>query len=100
MRQINCTISVYLAHLMNCRVILGSATPSMESQLNVKEDNYGYDRMDKRFGHLELPEIELIDMRQVTMTPEESELKFAPYLLQSMHQTHDARRQILVFQYR
>src|SRR5690625_6993655 len=49
--------AVYLAHLMNCRVILGSATPSMESQLNVKENKYGYVRMDKRFGHLELPEI-------------------------------------------
>lgn len=92
--------AVYLAHLMNCRVILGSATPSMESQLNVKENKYGYVRMDKRFGHLALPEVELIDMRQVTMTPEESEIKFSPYLLQSMHQTLDAGRQIMVFQNR
>lgn len=92
--------AIYLAHQLNCRVILGTATPSLESQLNVEEEKYGYVRMDKRFGLIEMPEIELIDMRQVTMTPEESEIKFSPYLLKSMHQTLDTGRQIMVFQNR
>lgn len=92
--------AVYLAHQLGCRVILGTATPSLESQLNVQEGKYGYVRMDKRFGLIEMPEIELIDMRQITMTPEESEIKFSPYLLKSMHQTLDTGRQIMVFQNR
>src|SRR5699024_3860892 len=92
--------AIYLAHQLYCRVILGTATPSLQSQHNVEEEKYGYVRMDKRFGLIEMPEIELIDMRQVTMTPEESEIKFSPYFLESMHQTLDTGRQIMVFQNR
>lgn len=45
-------------------VILASATPSLESVVNVDQGRYGYERLDARFGVAQLPAISLIDMRR------------------------------------
>lgn len=92
--------AVYLGHLTGARVILGSATPSMESQINVKEARYGHVRMAQRFGLMSMPEIEIVDMRQVKMTPEQAEIGFSPQLLQTINETLDGGRQVMVFQNR
>ncbi|MEQ1930573.1 MAG: primosomal protein N' [Parvularculaceae bacterium] len=44
-------------------VILASATPSLESVVNVDQGRYGYERLAARHGGAALPEIGLIDMR-------------------------------------
>lgn len=92
--------AVFLAHLTGARVILGSATPSLESQINVEEGKYGHVRMKQRFGLMPLPDIELVDMRQVKMAPEQAEIGFSPMLIQAIHDTLDAGRQVMVFQNR
>lgn len=46
-----------------CRVVLGSATPSLESWDNARRGKYGLVRLDRRHAGLELPEVETIDMR-------------------------------------
>lgn len=92
--------AVYLAHLTGAKVILGSATPSLESQINVLEAKYGHVRMKQRFGLMAMPDIEIVDMRQVTMTPDQAEIGFSPQLLQTIDQTLDAGRQVMVFQNR
>lgn len=45
-------------------VILASATPSLESVVNVEQGRYGLVRLQSRFGPARLPEISLIDMRR------------------------------------
>ncbi len=92
--------AVLLAHLTGAKVILGSATPSLESQLNVQEGKYGHVRMSQRFGLMEMPEIEAVDMRQVKMNDEQAEIGFSPQLVQAIHQTLDQGRQVMVFQNR
>lgn len=92
--------AIYLAHHMGAKVLLGSATPSLESQINAREGKYGYAKMSRRFGLAGLPEIELIDMRQVKMTEEQAEVRFSPQMIEAMHKTLDLGRQIMVFQNR
>lgn len=92
--------AVYLAHLTGAKVILGSATPSLESQVNVQEGKYGHVRMNQRFGLMSMPEMEVVDMRQVQMNADQAEIGFSPRLLQVIHETLDRGRQVMVFQNR
>ena len=50
-------------------VVLSSATPSLESLVNVDRGRYGVVKLKDRHGRPELPEISLIDMRSVKMEP-------------------------------
>lgn len=56
--------AVYLAHLHNAKVLLGTATPSVESYHNAKTGKYGLVEMNERFGGLQLPEILIADTRE------------------------------------
>jgi primosomal protein N' (replication factor Y) len=46
-------------------VILGSATPSMESFYNAKNGKYDYIHLDQRIGGRPLPKVDVVDMREV-----------------------------------
>jgi primosomal protein N' (replication factor Y) (superfamily II helicase) len=56
-------IAVFYASLFNAKVLLGSATPSVESYYNTQAGKYGYVSLAERFGGLQLPHIELIDTK-------------------------------------
>ncbi|MGA9767741.1 MAG: primosomal protein N' [Blastocatellia bacterium] len=49
----------------NAVVVLGSATPSLESFHNAATGKYGYIRLDTRFGNRAMAEVQTIDMREV-----------------------------------
>jgi len=55
---------IYLANLHNAKVLLGTATPSLESFLNAKNGKYGLVEMHKRYLGIELPKIEIIDINK------------------------------------
>ena len=55
--------SIYLARELNAKVILGSATPSIETAENVRIGKYGWVKLNERFGGVELPNIELVDLK-------------------------------------
>jgi primosomal protein N' (replication factor Y) (superfamily II helicase) len=46
-------------------VVLGSATPSLESFHNARTDKYSYIRLEKRYGDRALAEVQTVDMRDV-----------------------------------
>ncbi len=46
----------------DCRVVLGSATPSLESWENARQGKYGLVRLEQRHAGLELPTVETINM--------------------------------------
>ncbi|MBK8500755.1 MAG: primosomal protein N' [Saprospiraceae bacterium] len=56
--------AIVLAHKHNALMILGSATPSIESYHNAQSGKYHYLRLAERFGNMEMPEIVLIDMKK------------------------------------
>jgi primosomal protein N' (replication factor Y) (superfamily II helicase) len=57
-------VAVMRAKLADAPVILGSATPSLESWHNAERGRYGLIEMPERVNRRPLPEVELIDMRQ------------------------------------
>lgn len=57
--------AIMRAHLAGAVVIIGSATPSMESYHNAQTGKYGYLRLPERIGGRPLAQVEMVDMRQV-----------------------------------
>src|SRR6202790_1117495 len=57
-------IAVMRAKMANAVVVLGSATPSLESYFNAKKNKYALVELPDRVEERPLPEVEIIDMRQ------------------------------------
>lgn len=57
-------VAVVRAHLTKCPVILGSATPSLESYFNTINGKYQLHRLQQRADKAVLPEVKIVDMRK------------------------------------
>jgi primosomal protein N' (replication factor Y) len=55
--------SIVLANSHKAKVILGSATPSIETYFNAQSGKYGLVEITKRFGNVMMPQIELVDLK-------------------------------------
>uniref|UniRef100_UPI00286A9CB7 replication restart helicase PriA n=1 Tax=Flavobacterium sp. TaxID=239 RepID=UPI00286A9CB7 len=55
--------AIVLANFHKAKVILGSATPSIETYFNAQNKKYGLVEMHQRFGDAVMPEVELVDLR-------------------------------------
>src|SRR3984885_10539549 len=56
-------VAVMRAKMANATVVLGSATPSLESYFNAKKNKYALLELPDRVEHRPLPEVEIVDMR-------------------------------------
>ncbi len=56
--------AIYMARLFGAKTILGSATPSLESYYNARHGRYHLTVLKERYGRVELPKVELLDMRR------------------------------------
>jgi len=91
--------AIVLATLHQAKVLLGSATPSMESYHNARSDKYAYVKLDKRFETGALPEIVPVDIRELKRKKRMKTL-FSPLLIEKMNHTLAAGEQIILFQNR
>ena len=91
--------AIVLAKYHNAKVLMGSATPSLESYFNAKNDRYGLIILKKRFGNVLMPEIELVDIkekhRKKLMTGH-----FSDRLLEEINLTLKNNEQVILFQNR
>jgi primosomal protein N' (replication factor Y) len=55
--------AIVLASFFKAKVLLGSATPSIESYYNTTMAKYGLVEIKARYGNVKLPEIELVDLK-------------------------------------
>lgn len=55
--------AIVLANFHKSKVLLGSATPSIETYFNAKSNKYGFVEINQRFGNVQLPQIELVDLK-------------------------------------
>ena len=55
--------AVVLAGMHQAKVLLGSATPSLESSFNQLSGKYGWVQLHERYGKVALPEILTIDLK-------------------------------------
>ena len=94
--------AIMLAHMYadcQAKVLLGTATPSMESYYNAKQGKYGLVELKSRFKDIALPEIQLVDVkdlrRRKMMTG-----SFSPQLLVAVREALQAGKQVILFQNR
>src|SRR5690606_19805120 len=64
--------AIYLAHQHQAKVLLGSATPSVESYYNAKAGKYGLVKLLERFGDAKLPAIQVVDVTEASRKDEMS----------------------------
>ncbi len=89
--------AVYYASLFNAKVLLGSATPSVESYYNAVNGKYALVELNERFGGIKLPDIEIIDTRQVA---QKGKVMISPQLKEAMQKALESDRQVILFQNR
>ncbi|TAF50070.1 MAG: primosomal protein N', partial [Sphingobacteriia bacterium] len=92
--------AIYLAQLYGAKVLLGSATPSIESFAHAKEGKYGLVQLKERFGHATLPDIFLADNKGMKQKKEPLDRLLTPSLHQAIAETLQRQEQIILFQNR
>ena len=91
--------AIVLAAKAGAKVLLGSATPCAETWHNAHTGKYGYVRLDKRFGDMQLPEIHVVDIKDLQHRKMMNG-PFSPPLLAAMRRALDGGEQVILFQNR
>lgn len=91
--------AIMLAHQLGAKILLGSATPSIESYYNAVQKKYGLVNLCTRFQEAELPIVKILDTKELRRTKQMTGL-FAPELLISIHNALINKKQIILFKNR
>ena len=91
--------SIVLAQMYGAKTLLGSATPSMESYYNAKSGKYGFVRLLTRFQDIQLPEIQVVDVKDLRRRKMMKGI-LSPVLLSAMRQALERGEQVILFQNR
>ncbi len=91
--------AIMLAGMHHARVLLGTATPSMESSYLAREGKYGLVRLTDRYGEAALPEIRVVDMLS-EQRKKKNKLSYSSVLAESIQTTTESNNQIIIFQNR
>jgi primosomal protein N' (replication factor Y) len=91
--------AIVLSHLFGSKVLLGSATPAMETYFNAKGGKYGLVELTDRYGGLRLPEVFCADVkkerRQKSMNSH-----FTTFLIDHIREALNNKEQVILFQNR
>lgn len=87
--------SLVLGGLYHAGVILGSATPSVESYYRARKDKMRYVFLNERFGNVNLPEYELINFKEAQESKKVSG-NFSLRLVEEIKKTVDEKNQAIV----
>jgi primosomal protein N' (replication factor Y) len=92
-------VAIYMASLTASKVILGSATPALETYHNARTGKYGLVELSERFGDVKMPAIEMIDTRAIPKKDGEK-VMLSPRLLDGIKETVEGGKQVILFQNR
>jgi primosomal protein N' (replication factor Y) len=92
-------VAIVLRSFFNAKVVLGSATPSLDNYYNAEQGKFGLIELNERFGNIQLPEILVANIkkekRNKTMQSE-----FSSFLMEHMKEALHNKEQIILFQNR
>ncbi|GAK90516.1 helicase PriA [Nonlabens ulvanivorans] len=91
--------AVVLGHMKKADVLLGSATPSLESYYNTTIGKYGLVELKERYGKVLMPEIQIIDIKD---KHKRKKMKghFSDSLIEQMQEAFKNNNQVILFQNR
>ncbi len=91
--------SIVLANLHKAKVLLGSATPCIETYHNAEQGKYGFVELNRRFGNVLLPEIELVDIKE-KYRKKRMKGHFSDRLIEMIEDAIKNKEQVILFQNR
>jgi len=91
--------AILLASMHNAKVLLGSATPSVESYYNARSGKYQLVELNSRYLDIQLPEITVADILKAKRQKEMSS-HFTPELMGYMKEALANKEQVILFQNR
>ena len=91
--------AIMLAHMHNAKVLLGTATPSIESYYNAERGKYGLVELNTRYEGLQLPKIIVADLKEARRK-KQMKSHFTPALFEQMQEALSNKQQIILFQNR
>ena len=91
--------AIMMAHWYGAKVLLGTATPSIESYHNALSGKYGFVKMTERFQGLQLPQITMIDLQR-QYHRKEMYGHFADPLVDRIREELAKGKQVILFQNR
>ena len=89
-------VAIMRGQMENAVVLLGSATPSLESYHNAKKGKYALLELPERVDDQKMPRVRIVDMRQAA-TKEKGNLLFSPQLKEAIHQRLERQEQTILF---
>jgi len=91
--------AILIAKQFQCNILLGSATPSMESYHNALEGRYALAELHGRYGGISMPDIQLVDLKEAYKKKKVKSF-FSTDLLDAINTTLEAKEQVILFQNR
>ena len=91
--------AIVLAKIHKAKILLGSATPSLETYYNAQQNKYGFVELNRRHGNVQLPKIELINVKE-KHRKKEMKGHFSDRLLTLIQEALDLKEQVILFQNR
>jgi len=91
--------AIVLANLHGAKVLLGSATPSLESRFNAMNEKYGFSLLEERFGGFKMPELEVVDMIE-EKRKRKNQGSLSSVLIKEMDSALASGEQVIIFQNR
>ncbi len=91
--------AIYYASLFKAKVLLGSATPALESYYNAKQGKYALVELNERFGGIDMPDIEIVDLKKENALKEVVN-NFTSVLRKEITQSLENKKQVILFQNR
>jgi primosomal protein N' (replication factor Y) len=91
--------AIYLATIHKAKVVLGSATPSIESYYNAMNGKYALVELNERYGGLKMPGIEVVDLRDEHRR-RMLRSHFSSVLLREINGALKEKKQVILFQNR
>ncbi len=91
--------AVVLATMHDAKVVMGTATPSLETYMNAMNKRYGLVELHERYLDIQLPEIFIIDVHEARRR-KQMQSHFSPQLLDAISEALAAHEQVILFQNR
>uniref|UniRef100_UPI00404A5EF3 replication restart helicase PriA n=1 Tax=Flavobacterium sp. TaxID=239 RepID=UPI00404A5EF3 len=88
-----------IAMKFKAKMLLGSATPSVETYFNVENGKYGKVTLNQRFGNVKMPLIELVDLKE-KYKKKQMTGHFSNDLIAQIHEALMEKEQVILFQTR
>jgi primosomal protein N' (replication factor Y) (superfamily II helicase) len=91
-------VAIFLARMQNAVVVLGSATPGLESYFNARKNKYTLLELPNRINNVPMPHVSIVDTRGINA--KKGSKIFSPILIKKIKDRLDKSEQIILLQNR